>query len=124
MKRIAFAFVLFTLLAFSASALAQTPATQTNKIAWDQAALSLAEAQGYTYKYYADGAATGTTLLKVTCVGNTPPYQCEVPFPAFTPGPHTLTLTASSAGVESAQSATLAFTFAIVPAIPANPRIK
>jgi len=103
---------------------AQTPVTPANKIAWDQSAPTLAEAQGYTYKYYPDTATTGITLAAVTCAGATSPYQCEVPFPAFTLGSHTVALTAGNAAGESAKSASLAFTFVLIPGTPANLRIK
>lgn len=94
------------------------------KLAWDQAASSLAEAQAYTYKYYADGATTGVALSGVTCTGTASPYVCEVAYPAFTPGAHALTLTSSNPAGESGPSASFAFSFVVIPASPANLRIK
>ena len=124
MKRLAIVCAMFALLAFTVTAAAQTPVTTANKIGWDQSAPTLAEAQSYVYKYYPDAATAGVALASVTCAGTTSPYQCEVPFPAFTPGSHTLTLTASNAAGESAKSAVLAFAFVIIPASPNNLRIK
>ena len=99
-------------------------ATASKKLAWDQVAGSLAEAQAYTYKYYPDGATTGIALSGVTCAGTASPYVCEVAYPAFTPGAHTLTLTASNVAGESTPSATFSFSFVVVPSAPQNVRIK
>ena len=123
MKKILFAIII---LAFASVAYAQPnpPATGGNKIGWDQSAPTLAEAQGYTYKYYPDASPTGTTLATVTCAGTTSPYQCEVAFPAFTPGNHTLTLTASNIAGESVKSAPLNFVFTVTPSAPTNLKIK
>jgi hypothetical protein len=121
MKRILIA---IAILLVSSVVYAQPPATGGNKLGWDQAASSLAEAQGYTYKYYPDSATTGTTLISITCVGATSPYQCEVAFPAFTPGNHTVTLTASNLAGESVKSAPLNFTFIVTPGAPTNLKIK
>jgi len=98
-------------------------ATPTSKLAWDQAAPTLTDANGYTYKYYPDGAATGVTLASVTCTGSSSPYACQVNYPAFTPGNHTLQLTATNAAGESVKSSPFAFAFVVIPAAPANIRI-
>ena len=129
MKRLILIALVFALIGFAASATAQTPATNGNKIAWDQAAPTLAIAQSYVYKYYPDAAAAGVTLAPVTCVGQASPagattFQCEAPFPAFVPGAHTLTLTASNEAGESVKSAPLSFTFVVIPSAPAALRIK
>ncbi len=122
--RIPFIFAITLFLAVSTNA--QTPGAGANsKIAWDQPAGTLVEAQAYTYKYYPDSAATGTTLVGVTCAGTTAPFQCEVAFPAFTPGSHTLTLTAGNIAGESAKSSPpLSFVFVVTPGIPGNVHIK
>lgn len=99
-------------------------ASGNNKIGWDQDAPTLKEAQEYTYKYYADGATTGIVLTSVTCVGTVSPFQCEVPFPAFTPGAHTLTLTTGNLAGESPKSLPLSFTFVIIPATPTGLKVK
>jgi hypothetical protein len=122
MKRAYFLAVL--IVTFASVAYAQPPATGSSKIGWDQAAPTLAEAQGYTFKYYPDTATVGTTLISVTCVGTVSPYQCEVAFPAFTPGAHTLTLTANNLAGESVKSAPLSFAFIVTPSSPSNVRIK
>lgn len=118
-----FLVLLFILCAVTVNA--QTPAGATSKIGWEQSAVSLAEAQALTYKYYADTATTGVALAGVTCTGTASPFQCEVAFPAFTPGQHTLVLTASNLGGESPKSSPpLSFTFVLIPSSPANIRIK
>lgn len=109
---------------FAVPVLAQT-ATPSSKVGFDQAGPDLATVQAYTYKYYADGATTGAALPAATCTGTASPFACTVPFPAFTPGNHTLTLTASNAAGESAQSTPpLAFTMVVTPTAPTNVTIK
>lgn len=103
--------------------LASAQATGTSKLAFDQAAANLAEANSLTYKYYPDGAATGVTTT-VTCTGSTSPFVCETPFPAFTPGSHTIQVTASNAAGESLKSAVFNFTFVVIPSAPVNLRIR
>lgn len=109
------------------TARAQT-ATPSNKLAWDQPGPDLATVSAYTYKYYPDGGTTGTALTGVTCLapvsGSTAAGTCSVAFPAFTPGTHTLTLTASNAAGESAQSAALSFRMVVIPAVPLNLRVQ
>jgi len=118
-------FVALVLIGLSAGyASAQTPATGSNKIGWDQTALTLAEAQGYTYKYYPDAATAGIVLTNVVCTGTTSPFKCEVAFPAFTPGNHSLTLTTSNLAGESVKSAPLNFAFVVTPSAPVNLIIK
>ena len=104
---------------------AQT-AIPTSQLAWDQPAPTAEEAQGYTYRYYADGGLAGEILAGVTCSipTGTIVVVCMAPFPAFTPGTHTLTLTASNLAGESAQSTPLTFTFVVTPGIPERVRIQ
>jgi hypothetical protein len=102
---------------------AQTIGTPASRIAFEQIAPDLATAQSYVYRYYADGSATGT-VLAVTCEGSASPFLCNGAIPAFTPGPHSLTLTASNGAGESPKSAPLSFTFVVIPATPQNPRIQ
>jgi hypothetical protein len=104
------------------SAFAQT-ATPASRFAFDQTAPDLATANSYTYRYYADGATTGVALT-VTCTGTASPFLCTAPVPAFTPGQHSVTLTAANIAGESPKSAPFAFTMMILPAVPANIRIQ
>lgn len=112
--------ITFALFAGVASAQTGTP---TSQLAWDQSAANLATAQAFTYGFYPDSAAVKTALASVTCVGTASPFQCSVAFPSFTPGAHTLTLTASNVAGESPKSPALAFTFVVIPTAPTNPHI-
>ncbi len=117
--------VLLASILISSTLYAQAPpALSTSKFAWDQSAPTLADAQAYTYKYYPDGAATGIEFTGVTCSGSSSPFQCEVNIPAFTPGNHSITMTASNLAGESAKSAPFSFVFVVTPAIPSGIRIK
>lgn len=123
MKRLLLTLAFLTV---ATGAYAQTTGTPSSKLVWDQPNVaSAAEAQGLAYKYYPDTVTTGTALTGVACVG-TPPavVSCQVPFPAFTPGSHTLTLTAANVAGESLKSTPLAFTFVVVPTAPANLRVQ
>ena len=112
-------------------AVAQQNATSAAKVAWFQTAtpsLSLVEANGLTYKYYPDNATVGLALTGVACILRVPPvlnsYDCSANFPAFTPGAHAMTITASNPAVESPKSISLTFTFYVtIPGIPTNVRI-
>ena len=108
-------------LGLASSAVAQT-GTAASRLAWDQPNATTAEAQALTYAVYADGATVGTVLTGVACVGAAP--VCSAPFPAFTPGAHTVTLTAKNVAGESPKSAPLTFTFVVVPSAPATLRIQ
>ena len=100
-----------------------TQAVNTSRLAWDQDAPTLEDAQSYTYKYYPDSSTTGIILKEVTCTGTATPFQCSVPFPAFTPGKHTIQLSASNIAGEGTKSSVFSFTFVVVPSAPANIRI-
>lgn len=117
--------VLILLLVFSASAFAQPQATPTSVFFFDQPAPDVATAQAYTYKLYADGSTTGQTLTGVVCAaGATSAVQvCRVPIPAFQPGQHSITLSATNAAGESPKSAAFTFTLVAVPGTPGNIRI-
>lgn len=120
-------FVLFTLCA-AGLALAQTPpqATPNDRLAWDEVAPDIATAQGYTYALELDGVLRASPLSPVTCTGAASPFVCRVPFPATTPGQHSLRLQASTIvngkPLSSAFSTALVFTMVISPATPANVR--
>jgi len=119
---------------------AQAQVTPGTPLLWDQPnAATAAIAQAYTFRVYADAATVGTVLSGVTCGtpysvlrriwdrlmrerAGTAPIVCQAPFPAFTLGPHTLTLSAANAAGEGPKSAAFAFTFVVVPSAPANLR--
>lgn len=123
MKRVFLACV-FTL--FAASAFAQ--ATPGKTLVFDQDAPDLPSANAYTYKHYDDGSLTGLPLTPVACMDRVPAvvgsFTCGVPFPAFTPGAHTLQVTAANTAGESLKSVPFAFTFIVIPAAPKNFRIQ
>lgn len=108
--------------------LANAQATTSNRLAWTQPNVAtVAEAQAMTYKYYPDAATIGIVLQDVTCVGvPTSPasIECSTPYPAFTPGSHSLQLTATNAAGESLKSVAFNFTFMVVPSAPISIRIQ
>ena len=111
-------------IAMAASVVAQT-GVAGQKFAWDQAAPDLASAQGYTYKHYDDGGSgVAFVAAAVVCAGTVSPFQCETLIPAFTPGQHTLKLSATNISGESPLSTTFTFTFVVTPGAPANLHIK
>lgn len=122
MKRL---FLTLLFITATASVFAQQPpiGTATQRFAWDQEAPTLADAQAYTYKYYPDSSTTGTAFTGVTCSGTASPFTCSAPIPAFTPGNHTITITASNVAGESAKSNPFAFNFVVTPGVPNNIRI-
>lgn len=101
---------------------AQT-ATPSSKFVIDQLAPDLQTANSYTYKLYADGATTGTVIV-MTCTGLTSPFTCTTPIGPFTPGPHSVTVTASNVAGESGKATAVGFSLVVVPAIPLNLRIS
>ncbi len=116
-------FITLAILLCSVNSIA-AQATSANKIVWDQQAATLAEAQSFTYKFYSDGSSVANTMTSVVCTGTTAPFTCSNNFPPFTPGTHTLTITASNAAGESAKSSPpFSFTFVVVPNVPNNLRI-
>ena len=119
MKRF-IAVVAFVFVAALASGQTGTP---SNRLAWDQAAATLLDASSMTYRVY-EASATTITLPAATCTGTASPFACSVAFPAFTPGSHTIQMTASNAAGESAKSAAFTFTFIVVPGVPTNIRIQ
>jgi hypothetical protein len=118
--------ILVPLFVLGLAASASAQAIPTDKLAWDQPAPDLATAQAYTYKYYPAGATVGITLTGVTCLtaGTPAVISCRTTFPAFTPGSHTITITASNAAGESPKSAPFTFTFVVVPGVPSSIRIE
>ena len=97
-------------------------ANSTSKIIFDQAGLTLAEVNAYTFKYYPDNSLVGLSLT-AACTGTVSPFTCSGQFPTFTNGNHTLTLSATSLGGESPKSAPFAFAYVGAPLSPGNIRI-
>jgi hypothetical protein len=99
--------------AISGAARAQTP---TRALAWDQAGLSVAEANAATYTLTVDGGAP--TKLTQACTAGGPALKCQAPLvlPALAAGTHTLVLTVSN-GFSSASSAPLSGS---APGAPSN----
>lgn len=93
----------------------------SSKLVWDQTATDLATANALSYKYYEGTIAVA--LSNVICTGTVSPFVCSVAYPAFTPGGHTIQLTATNSAGESPKSPVFAFTFVVIPAAPANVRI-
>jgi hypothetical protein len=89
-----------------------------NKFQWNQPAQDLNTAQGYGYKWYLDGSATGNQFSGVLCTGVSPSFVCQVPVPPLTQGTHTIRLSATNAAGESPLSDPFAFAFVGVPAKP------
>lgn len=98
-------------------------ATPGSTLRFDQPAPNVLDAQGYTYQQYVDGGDVPTPLNSVSCSGAVSPFVCEAPFPAFTPGSHTIRITASNVAGESLRSTPFSFTFVVVPAQPLNLRL-
>ena len=118
MRRLA---IVIGILLMATAAAAQT-ATPSKSLAWDQPDATLTEALAYTYTHYDDAGLTGVALTGVTCVTGVP-VTCSAPFPAFTPGAHTVAITATNEAGESLPSTPLPFTFVIIPSAPVNLRI-
>jgi hypothetical protein len=118
--------LLVLVIALAVPVKAQTPpiATANSRLAWGMPGPDLASVQSYTYRYYPDASATGTVLNAVTCTGTATPFACEVAFPIFNQGNHTLRLSASNAAGEGVPSAPFAFSFVGKPGTPINITIK
>lgn len=108
----------------SAPLSAQTSGGPGAKYQFDQTAADLAQANGFTYREYRDGATTGT-VLTVSCVAgaSATTFTCTAAIPAITPGNHTVQFTAANVGGESVKSTAFAFQIVAVPSAPTNTRI-
>jgi len=87
---------------------------------WNQTAPALTDANAYVYKYYLDGATMGSVFSGVKCTGSAAPFACAVKIPTFSPGQHSLTITAANSTGESAQSVPFAFVYGNPPPSPNN----
>lgn len=113
-------------LLFSCTAHAQTPVVGTERLQFDQAAPDLATAQAYVYRLVIDGVRQAVPVT-VTCAGSVSPFACTTPFPALTPGDHTIALTAAvvvnGVEAESLPSVALPVRLVVAPNPPQNLRI-
>lgn len=78
----------------------QAPPAKPPRVGWYQSAATVAEANGYSYKIYRDGATWPLGTFGVTCTEPTPDtprgsFNCSADFPATTPGIHTMLITAT-----------------------------
>lgn len=97
---------------------AQNQATAANSFVWDQPAPGAVDANNYTYSYYEGTVKTAFT--GVSCTGTTSPFRCVVKIPAFSPGQHSITITATNVAGESAKSSPFVFNMVVTPATPVN----
>jgi hypothetical protein len=87
---------------------------------WSQVGTTLAEVQAFVYKYYLDGAVTGSVFSGVKCSGTATPFNCQVRIPSFSAGQHSITLTAANSTGESTPSTPFAFVYGNPPLSPNN----
>lgn len=104
------------LVAGVAQAQTPVPSPTTQKLAFDHDGLNT---DGYRLKI---DAATATVITP-TCAVVSSVRTCELPFPALTPGPHTLVLVAFNAAGEASSDPFAVLVF-VAPVKPANVRIK
>lgn len=121
--------LLCTIFVLAGAAGAQTPppAVATDRIGFDQPATS-ADLAMLTWRYVLDGAAA-QPLAGVTCApiaGQVDRHLCQAPWPAMTPGQHTIALIArltdGTLTIDSAPSAPFTFRFVVAPGAPENVR--
>lgn len=126
MKRIAVLVVLVLAVAGVVWSQSVPRATADMRLAWDQDAESLADAQAYVYTAYVDGATAGTVITP-TCTGTTTPFVCAAPLPVTSIGAHSVIVAAQTAldgGVLSVEARSLPFNFRIVGPATAPGRLR
>lgn len=111
-------------LVLSVPAMAQTGPVGSG-LAWDQAAPTLAAAQGYIYRASFDGG--GFAPVPATCAGTASPFACTIALP-LQAGAHTARVSAAQVveGQESEQAISPVFAFTLTPgqtAAPGNLRL-
>jgi len=116
------------ILALAAPAAAQAPpAVATDRLGFTQPAAATEPIGSFTWAIVIDGARQ--PLPGVTCQPAPAPaaFDCVAPFPAMTPGLHTLELiairTEGTLVLESPKSAPFPVRFVVAPAAPAALRI-
>lgn len=119
--------LLLTALVLPVSSASAQTANPSSRLAWDQVAPTLADANGYLYEATFDGGAV-VPLAGVTCTGAASPFVCAVGFPlTFPSGAHMVQVRtvafAGSTRLESPLSAVFNFIFLGLPQAPTNLRI-
>ena len=119
--------VTICVLAGAAGAQAQPAAIATDRVGFDQPATS-AELALLTWRFVLDGAPA-QPLAGVTCApisGQVDRHACSAPWPAMTPGQHTIAIiarrTEGTLTLDSAPSAPFTFRFVVAPSTPENVR--
>ncbi|MGH9425850.1 MAG: hypothetical protein ACRD2L_06030, partial [Terriglobia bacterium] len=79
--------------------------------------------EAYEYRHYDDGGPGVLFMTPISCPLNTSFFACIVDIPAYTPGLHTVFITAANAAGESGPSNTLSFNMVVTPATPTNFRL-
>ena len=98
-------------------------ATSSMKFGWDQDISADEDVTALTFKYYADDSSVGVPFTGVVCGGTAPTVSCSVPIPAFTPGVHSIRISASNIAGESALSVPFGFALVVTPAAPRSIRL-
>lgn len=94
---------------------------QNTNYVWAQGAMSLTEAQGYTYRAYVDQLPPQVLGASCATTTSTNIYACTAPIGPQLVGTHSVQLTAASGAGESDKSMpALVFTLTVVPAQPQN----
>jgi hypothetical protein len=99
------------------------PANRPTSFYWDQQAPSLADANGYSYKFFID-SGTDFTALQSNCTGQQSPFICSTGVPALTPGNHRVMVQASQNDMDSDMSNPLDFVVGIAPGNPSGLRFN
>lgn len=116
---------LFLLLFLLLPSVQQPPtATASSKLVWMMTGQDLNTVQGYGYKWYLDGSATGNQFSGVLCSGVTPSFECVVAFPPVTQGNHSVRISATNAAGEGELSDPFAFAFVGSPSKPTGITIR
>lgn len=126
MKRIAIFTLIALALAVAVWSQSVPRATAGMRLAWDQDAESLADAQAYRFTAYVDGATTGA-VVTATCSGAASPFECVAPLPVTSLGTHTVVIAAQTVfdgGLLSDEARSAAFTFRVVEPASAPGRLR
>lgn len=118
--------VVAVLVAVLVSAQLVPRATADMRLAWDQEAASLADAQAYRYTAYVDGAGEGVAVA-AECSGEASPFVCVTPLPVQSLGDHTVAIAAQQLLGEdlwSGEARSEVFSFRVVDPVRAPGRLR